>query len=122
MLRLSVWLSWSLLCSLFDLTSISLALYSVLKTSAVYILFAFTSLTLSGDKHNMLLLLDALTPERFLGLYTDEKSEVDILTFFLLDMATGRRIWSTFVRCEYGSHDACTSDVVWVLSMCRDWL
>ena len=68
------------------------------------------------------LLLDALTPERFLGLYTDEKSEVDILTFFLLDMATGRRMWSTIVRCEYGSHDACTSDVVCVLSMCRDRL
>ena len=39
----------------------------------------------------LLLLLDALTPERFLGLYTGEKSEVDILTFFRLDMATGRR-------------------------------
>ena len=39
----------------------------------------------------LLLLLDVLTPERFLGLYTDEKSEVDILTFFRLDMATGRR-------------------------------
>ena len=38
----------------------------------------------------LLLLLDALTPERLLGLYTGEKSEVDILTFFRLDMATGR--------------------------------
>ena len=37
------------------------------------------------------LLLDALTPERFLGLYTGEKSEVDVLTFFCLHMATGRR-------------------------------
>ena len=39
----------------------------------------------------LLLLLDDLTPEWFLGLYTGEKSEVDILTFFHLDMATGRR-------------------------------
>ena len=39
----------------------------------------------------LLLLLDVLSPERFLGLYTGEKSEVDILTFFRLDMATGRR-------------------------------
>jgi hypothetical protein len=39
----------------------------------------------------LLLLLDALTPERFLGLYTSVKSEVDILSFFRLDMATGRR-------------------------------
>ena len=38
----------------------------------------------------LLLLLDALTPERFHGLCTCEKSEVDILTFFRLDMATGR--------------------------------
>ena len=68
------------------------------------------------------LLLDALTPERFLGLYTGEKSEVDILTFFRLDMATGRRCWLTIVRCEYVSHDACASDVVCVLSMCLDRL
>ena len=39
----------------------------------------------------LLLLDDDLTPEWFLGLYTGEKSEVDILTFFRLDMATGRR-------------------------------
>ena len=39
----------------------------------------------------LLLLLNDLTPEWFLGLYTGEKSEVDILTFFRLDMATGRR-------------------------------
>ena len=39
----------------------------------------------------LLLLLDALTPVRFLVLYTGEKSEVDILTIFRLDMATGRR-------------------------------
>ena len=39
----------------------------------------------------LLILLDALTPERFLRLYTGEKSEVDILTFFRLGMATGRR-------------------------------
>ena len=39
----------------------------------------------------LLLLDDDLTPEWFLGLYTGEKSEVDILTFFRLDMATGHR-------------------------------
>jgi hypothetical protein len=39
----------------------------------------------------LLLLLDALTPERFFGLYTGEKSEVGILTFFGLDMTTGHR-------------------------------
>ena len=39
----------------------------------------------------LLLLLDVLTPERFLGLYIGDKTEVDILTFFRLDMATGRR-------------------------------
>ena len=59
--------------------------------SAVYILFAFTSLTIAGDTRKMLLILDDLTPEWYFGLYTGEKSEVDILTFFRLDMATGRR-------------------------------
>ena len=39
----------------------------------------------------LLLPLDDLTPEWFLGLYTDEKSKVDIFTFFCLDMATERR-------------------------------
>ena len=64
--------------------------FSKKKISAVYILFAFASLTIAGDTHNMLLLLllllldDDLTPEWFLGLYTGEKSEVDILTFFRL--------------------------------------
>jgi hypothetical protein len=38
----------------------------------------------------LLPLLDDVSPEQYLGLYTGEKSDVDILTFFRLDMATGR--------------------------------